>query len=162
MFSRLARSPTASRFRLPHCPRTIRTLCRCCVLGCPPRPPLGCAGLTIRKVIGDIAAEGAQVLAAIDPTDDLVTASGTRARHRGNFLTELRDALHADPRLHLLVIGRDQTIAAVAKVLGHGRQYKVPALSWQATVDAVTGQFAAAGRRLADGAAENLRGRPFY
>ncbi len=69
--------------------------------------------------------------------------------------------MHADPRLHLLVIGRDQTIAAVAKVLGHGRQYKVPALSWQATVDAVTGQFAAAGRRLADGAAETFVGDLF-
>jgi tetratricopeptide (TPR) repeat protein len=121
----------------------------------PGETPTRLASLTIGKFIGDIATKG-PILAAIDPADDLVAATGPRERHRRNFLAELKDALHTDSRLHLLVVGRDQTTAAIAKVLGHGRQYQVPALSRQATIDAVTSQFAAAGRIFADGAAETF------
>jgi tetratricopeptide (TPR) repeat protein len=121
----------------------------------PGESPTRLAGLTIRDFVTDIGARG-PILAAVDPTDELVMASGPRERHLRSFLAGLKDALRADSRLHLLVVGRDQTTAVIAKVLGSGRQYNVPPLSWQSAIDAVTGQFAAVGRRFADDAAEKF------
>jgi tetratricopeptide (TPR) repeat protein len=114
--------------------------------------PTRLAGLTIREFVAGIDAAG-PILAAIDPADELVMASSPRERHRRGFLTELEDALRADSRLHLLVVGREQTTATIAQALGGGHQYDVPALSRQSAIEAVTGQFAAAGRRFADEAA---------
>ncbi len=133
----------------PHNPYTLSLLRS----WSPGESPTRLAGLTIRKFVTGIAAKG-PILAAIDPTDELVTVSGHRERHLRGFLAELKDALRADSRLHLLVVGREHTTAAITKVLGGGRQYSVPALSWQSAIEAVAGQFAAAGRRFADGAPE--------
>jgi tetratricopeptide (TPR) repeat protein len=121
----------------------------------PAETPTRLASQSIGRFIGEIAA-GRPILAAIDPADDLIAATDPRERHRMEFLAELRAALQMNRRLHLLIVGREQTIAAMAKVLGHGRQYEIPPLNWQATIDTVTGQFAAAGRRLTDGAAETF------
>jgi tetratricopeptide (TPR) repeat protein len=121
----------------------------------PGESPTKLAGLTVRQFVANIGASG-PILAVIDPTDELVMVSGPWERHRRGFLAQLKDALRADPRLHLLVVGREQTTAAIAKVLGSGRQYSVPALSRQAAIDAVSGQFAAGGRSLAADAAEKF------
>jgi tetratricopeptide (TPR) repeat protein len=121
----------------------------------PGESPSRLASQTIRKFVTNIRARG-PILAAIDPADELVMVSGPRERHRRGFLTELKDALRADSRLHLLVVGREQTTAAIAKVLGSGREYSVPPLSRQAAIDAVSGQFAAADRSFAGDAAEKF------
>ncbi|HEX4088010.1 MAG TPA: hypothetical protein VHZ33_04795 [Trebonia sp.] len=113
------------------------------------------AGRTIREFVGAIKGDG-PILAAIDPTDELVASGGARRRHRKDFLAELNEALRADPRLHLLVVGREQATDIVAEAIGHGLRYEVPALSWQAAVDAVSGLLAGCGRPFADGAAEKL------
>jgi tetratricopeptide (TPR) repeat protein len=113
------------------------------------------AGRTIREFVVAIRGDG-PILAAIDSTDELVASGGARRRHRKDFLTELGDALRADPRLHLLVVGREQAAGMVAQAIGHGLRYDVPALSWQAAVDAVSRPLAVSGRPFADGAAEKL------
>jgi len=120
----------------------------------PGESPTRLAGLTVRKFLAGIAGR-ATILGAIDPADELAIASGPRERHLRGFLAELKDALRADPRLHLLLVGREQTAAAVEKVLG-GSRYEVPPLSWQSAVDAVTGQFRSAGRTLTGDAAEKF------
>ncbi len=120
----------------------------------PGESPTRLAGLTVRQFVAGIAGR-ATILAAIDPADELAIASGPGKRHLRGLLAELKDALRAEPRLHLLLVGREQTAAAVEKVLG-GTRYEVPPLSWQSAVDAVTGQFRSAGRALTADAAEKF------
>ena len=121
----------------------------------PGESPTRLAGLTICEFVRNISARGT-ILAAIDPADELVMANGPRERHLRGFLAELEDALRVDTRLHLLVVGREQTTAVIANGLGSGRQYNVPALSLQSAIEAVSGQFAAVSRRLTDDAAEKF------
>lgn len=113
------------------------------------------AALSIRDFAGTIAGSG-PILAAIDPIDELDGSSGPRQRHRRDFLAELEDALHGDPRLHLLIVGRDQAVALTAKVLGNGLRHEIQPLTKQKAIDAVAGPMMAVGRRFADGAAERL------
>jgi tetratricopeptide (TPR) repeat protein len=113
------------------------------------------APLSIRDFVGTIAGTG-PILAAIDPIDELDGSNGPRQRHRRDFLAELEDALHGDPRLHLLIVGRDQAVALTAKVLGNGLRHEIQPLTKQKAIDAVAGPMTAVGRRFADGAAERL------
>jgi len=113
------------------------------------------AGLSVRDFVGAIP--GSQpILAAIDPIDELAGSGGARQRHRRDFLAELSGALSSDPRLHLLIVGREQAIALAAQVLGNGLRHEIRALTGQQAVEAVSGPMMAAGRRFADGAAEKL------
>jgi tetratricopeptide (TPR) repeat protein len=111
--------------------------------------------LSIRDFVGTIPGKG-PILAAIDPIDELDGSSGPRQRHRRDFLAELEDALHGDPRLHLLIVGRDQAVGLTAKVLGNGLRHEIQPLTKQKAIDAVAGPMTAVGRRFADGAAERL------
>ena len=95
------------------------------------------AALSIRDFAGTIAGSG-PILAAIDPIDELDGGSGPRQRHRRDFLAELEDALHGDPRLHLLIVGHDQAVALTAKVLGNGLRHEIQPLTKQKAIDALT------------------------
>ena len=132
----------------PHNPYTLSLLCS----WSPGESPTRLAGLSIRKFVTGVDV-GGPILAAIDPADELVTVSGPHERHLRRFLAELKDTLDGDSRLHLLVVGRERATAAIAEVLG-GHQYSVPALNWQSAIEAVTGEFAAVGRRFTSDAAE--------
>ena len=113
------------------------------------------AGLSIREFVAAIAGTG-PILAAIDPTDELVANGGARRRHRRDLLAELVETLRGDPRLHLLIVGREQAIGIVAEVLGNGLRYDLPPLTWQGAIDAVSGPMKAAGQPFAEGAAEKV------
>jgi tetratricopeptide (TPR) repeat protein len=113
------------------------------------------AGISIREFVATITDTG-PILAAVDPTDELVSNSGARRRHRRDFLAELEEALHADSRLHLLMVGREQGIETVAEVLGNGLRYDIPPLTWQGAIDAVSGPMKATGQPFSDDAAERL------
>jgi tetratricopeptide (TPR) repeat protein len=113
------------------------------------------AALSIRDFLGTITGRG-PILAAIDPIDELDDTSGPRQRHRREFLAELEDALHGDPRLHLLIVGREQAVGLTAKVLGNGLRHEIQPLTRQKALDAVAGPMMAVGRGFADGAAERL------
>jgi tetratricopeptide (TPR) repeat protein len=113
------------------------------------------AALSIRDFVGTIVGRG-PILAAIDPIDELDGSSGPRQRQRRDFLADLEDALHAHPRLHLLIVGREQAVGLTAKVLGNGLRHEIQPLTKQEALDAVAGPAMAVGRRFADGAAERL------
>lgn len=112
-------------------------------------------GLTVREFIQRRTGNGV-ILAAIDPADELLADTGPRRAHRRRFLGELKEALEEEPRLHLLVVAREETVAVMADVLGNGARYEVTALNWQSAVEAVSRPMAAAGRSFADGTAEKL------
>jgi tetratricopeptide (TPR) repeat protein len=113
------------------------------------------AGLTVCEFIQRQPGNGV-ILAAIDPVDELLADAGPRRAHQRGFLGELKEAMAREPRLHLLVAGREQAIDATAKVLGNGARYDVMALSWQDAVEAAAGPLAGTGRSFAEGAAEKL------
>lgn len=135
----------------PHNPYTLALL-RSWSAG---ETPTKLASLSIRDFVGTIPGTG-PILAAIDPIDELHGGSGPRQRHRRDFLAELEDALHGDPRLHLLVIGREPAVGLTVKVLGNGLRHEIQPLTKQKALDAVTGPMTAVGRKFADGAAERL------
>jgi tetratricopeptide (TPR) repeat protein len=111
------------------------------------------AGQSVRDFVG--AVPGPEpILAAIDPIDEL--ADGGRQRHRRDFLAELKEALQGEPRLHLLIVGRERAIEGVAKVLGNGIRYEVHPLSRTQAMEAVSEPMLVAGRRFTDGSAEKL------
>jgi tetratricopeptide (TPR) repeat protein len=78
------------------------------------------------------------LFAAIDATDELLAETSLRQAHRRRFLNELRQALDAQPRLHLLIIGREEATDVVADALGHSARYDLKALSWHGAIDAIT------------------------
>lgn len=123
-------------------------------------PDIGLAGLTVSEFIGRQPGSGT-IFAAIDPADELPTgaalfSSERRTQFRDQFLAELAGALEAYPRLHLLVVGREETVTVVARRLGNGLRYEIPPLAWQAAIEAVCGPMARVSRNIADGAAERL------
>jgi tetratricopeptide (TPR) repeat protein len=113
------------------------------------------AGLTIGEFIQRQARKG-PILAAIDPADELLADSGPRTVHRRRFLSELVEALKATPRLHLLVVGREEASGVMAKALGNGARLDVPKLAWLSALDAVNKPLESTGRSFGDGAAEKL------
>jgi tetratricopeptide (TPR) repeat protein len=113
------------------------------------------AGLTVREFIRRLTRDGS-IFAAIDLANELLTPAGPRRTHRRRFLSELKEAVAGEPRLHLLVAGREEPIGVVADALGNGARYQVTALTWQGALDAVSKPTAKAGRPFAAGAAERL------
>jgi len=96
------------------------------------------------------------ILAAIDQVDDLLAASGAHGAHRRQFFAELARALRSEPRLHLLLVARDETLDLISGALGNGARFRVRALTQQSAIEAVTKPTAGIGRSYADGAAERL------
>jgi len=113
------------------------------------------ADLTLFEYVKRISSDGI-ILAAIDHVDELLAESGQRRAHRREFLAELADALLRESRLHLLVVGRNEAIDAVAEALGAGARHEVTALTASAAFEAVSKPLIGTSRIFADGAAEML------
>lgn len=115
------------------------------------------AGLTVHDFIRRRAErrEGV-ILAAIDQVEDLLVDAGPRRGLRRQFLDELAEALGTEPRLHLLLLVRQEAAGLVGDALGSGAPYTVTPLTRAGAIEAVTGPVAGTGRSFADGAAEKL------
>jgi tetratricopeptide (TPR) repeat protein len=98
------------------------------------------------------------IFAAIDQAEELLAETSLRQAHRRRFLGELKEALAEEPRLHLLVAGREEAVAIVADTLGGGVRYDLPPLSWPNAIDAISQPMISAGKSLADGAAGRFLG----
>ena len=122
-------------------------------------------GHTVRDFIHD-QAERRQgvILAAIDQIEVLLSDSGPRRQYSRRFLAELADALHHEPRLHLLLVGRDEATGLISEVLGSGVRHDVKALTVNGAVEAVTGPLRRTDRSITNEAAQaivtDLRTRP--
>ena len=112
-------------------------------------------GLALHEFVQAQTGDGV-VFAAIDQADELLAATSQRLAHRRAFLSELRETMDAEPRLHLLVVGREEAIKVARDALGHGSVYDIPALSWENAVDAVRRPLTGTERSFADEAAEKL------
>lgn len=96
------------------------------------------------------------VLAAIDAADELLADAGPRRTYRRQFLGELAEAIRETPRLHLLVVAREEAIGVVSEALGGGARRDIAALTWQGAVDAVCLPMSGARKSFAEGAIEKL------
>lgn len=95
------------------------------------------------------------ILAAIDPADEIMADSGPRRFQRKSFLLELAEALSTSPRLHLLIVGREEVVSEASSTLGSGVRYEVAGLTWQSAADAVSGPLAKV-RAFTDDAVETF------
>lgn len=121
------------------------------------------AGLTVHEFFQRRAENRAgrsagsrSVLAAIDAADELLADEPPRRTYRRQFLGELAKAIREIPRLHLLVVGREEAIGVVSDALGGGARRDIAALTWQGAVDAVCQPMSGVGRSFAEGAVEKL------
>lgn len=113
------------------------------------------AGLTVGDFVRrQTERHSGKILAAIDQAEDLFADSGPRLSYSRRFLTELVDALRAEPRLHLLVLVRDADADAIVNVLGSGARHHVAPLTRQDALEAVEGPTAGTTRYFESGAAE--------
>ena len=123
----------------------------------PGEGPARLVDLTVRDFIRTRArAGGGPICAAIDQTDDLLADSGARRDYRDRFLTELADAVAGEPRLHLLLLAREDAAALISSRLRKTARFDVTALTREGAVDAVAGPAAGTGRTFDAGAAERL------
>jgi tetratricopeptide (TPR) repeat protein len=95
------------------------------------------------------------VLAAVDQMEELLTDSGRRSIQRRRFLAELAEAVREEPRLHLLLVVREEALGLVSDVLGGARQ-RVGPLSPASAFEAVTRPVVESGRSFVGDAAERL------
>lgn len=117
------------------------------------------AGLSVGDFVRRRASLRDGVLyAAIDQMEDLLidSGSGPRRAWRRQFLGELAQAIEDEPRLHLLLLVRDEAVATVRTAVGTSARYTLEPLTRQGAIDAVTGPVAGTGRSFANGAAEKL------
>jgi tetratricopeptide (TPR) repeat protein len=116
------------------------------------------AGRGLPEFVRQLSSDGV-LFAAIDAADELIPESNSfRKTDRRNFLVELRQALDAQPQLHLLIVGRQEATKVIADVLGHGVKYELKALSHPGAIDAITRPLYRIGRSFTeDAAAELLR-----
>jgi tetratricopeptide (TPR) repeat protein len=96
------------------------------------------------------------IFATIDQADELLAETSLRRTYRRQFLHELKDVMENEPRLHLLIVGREEAADIVANTLGNGTRYNVPALSQQSAIDALTLALRGTGRSLTHDAATGL------
>lgn len=102
------------------------------------------------------SARNRSVLAAIDAADELLADAGPRRTYRRQFLGELAKAIREIPRLHVLVVAREEAIGVVSEALGGGARRDIAALTWQGAVDAVCQPMSGVRRSFAEGAIEKL------
>jgi Flp pilus assembly protein TadD len=114
-------------------------------------------GLSVRDFIRRRAARHTGViLAAIDQVEELLADSGLRRAAARQFLGQLAEAVRDEPRLHLLLLARDDALDLVCDRLGDEGRYDIPALTWQGAIEAVREPAERAGRSFADDAAEQV------
>lgn len=115
------------------------------------------ADLTVRDFVrARVQRGGGPLYAAIDQLDDLPSGPGPRGDLRDQFLTQLAEAVEGEPRLHLLLVARDDGVGLISTALRGAARFEFRGLSRLAAVEAVAGPAARAGRSFADGAAEKL------
>ncbi len=98
------------------------------------------------------------ILAPIDQAEELLVDSGPRRTYRQRFLREVAQALHDEPRLHVLLVVRQEALGIFSDVFGGGARHRVTSLSTECAIKAVTEPVARTGRSYAAGAAEKLIG----
>jgi tetratricopeptide (TPR) repeat protein len=114
-------------------------------------------GRTVRDFIRSRAERhGGGVLAAIDQVEEVAVASGSRLKNRRLFFAELAQAIKEEPRLHVLLVVREEAASLVSDAVGPGARHQVPALTAQEAVEAVTGPVAGELRSYDDGVAEAI------
>jgi tetratricopeptide (TPR) repeat protein len=123
----------------------------------PGEVPTRLVDLSIRDFIRALAQDrSGPVYAAIDQVDDLLTDSSPRRGYKDKFLGELVDAVDAEPRLHLLLLTREDEADLIATGLRTAARFNLAALTRQGAIEAVTRPAVGTGRSFADGAAEKL------
>jgi tetratricopeptide (TPR) repeat protein len=121
--------------------------------------PTRLAGLSMSDFVSRFArGEDGAVYAAIDQLDDLILSPchGARAKWRQQFLVELTQSMADHPRLHLLLVTRDEALGLLASAVGGGAQHAITALTTRDAVEAVTRPAMGAGRSFTDDAAYSL------
>jgi tetratricopeptide (TPR) repeat protein len=114
-------------------------------------------GQTVRDFVRSRAdRRGAPILAAIDQFEELATGSGSRLANRRLFLAELAEAIEEEPRLHLLLLVREEAADLASEPLGRGARHHVTPLGWHDAVEAVAGPVAATPRCYDEGVAEAI------
>jgi tetratricopeptide (TPR) repeat protein len=117
----------------------------------------GPAGLTLRDFVRRRAQRHSGViLAAIDQMEDLRANSGPRRLHRRRFLRELAALVRDEPRLHLLLMIREDSADLLREELGDGARYRVRPLTRDGAIEAVKEPLAGTDRSFTDEAAEEL------
>jgi Flp pilus assembly protein TadD len=96
------------------------------------------------------------ILAVIDQAEDLIAEAGLRTTYRRRFLTELAEALAAEPRFHLMLVVREEALGVISDTLGSGARYRVEPLGRESAIEAVRCPVAGTGRTYAPEAAEKL------
>jgi tetratricopeptide (TPR) repeat protein len=117
------------------------------------------AGLSVGDFVRRRASLRDGVLfAAIDQMEDLLIDSGPGPRRawQRQFFGELVQAIADEPRLHLLLVARDEAVATIRTTVGTSARYTLEPLTRQGAIDAVTGPVAGTGLSFAEGAAEKL------
>jgi tetratricopeptide (TPR) repeat protein len=136
-----------------HNPYTLALLCS----WSPGEMPTRLVDLTVRDFVGEaVRGHDGPVYAAIDQVDDLLTESGSRQDYRDKFLGQLAAAVRAEPRLHLLLLTREDGADLIAARLSAAARFEFAALTRQGAIEAVAGPVVGTKRSFADGAAEEL------
>jgi tetratricopeptide (TPR) repeat protein len=131
------------------------------VLRCwsPGEQPTRLAGVTVSDFVRRRAGrhEGI-VFAAIDQAEDLGidSSSGRRRTWLRQFLHELAQAVKTEPRLHLLLVTRNEALDLISATLGDGARHMVEPLTRQAAIEAITAPLGGTGRSFTDDAAGKL------
>ncbi len=94
--------------------------------------------------------------AAIDQVDDLPPDSSPRRDYRDKFLAELVEAVEAEPRLHLLLLTRDDNAGLISATMRRAARFDLAGLTRLGAIEAVAGPATGAERSFANGAAEKL------
>jgi tetratricopeptide (TPR) repeat protein len=117
------------------------------------------AGLTVSDFVRRRTQRADGVLfAAIDQVEDLLlgSASWIRKSWRRQFFRELAQAIENEPRLHLLLVTRDEGLDLLSAAIGDGARYTLTPLDRQGAVDAITMPLTHTGRSFAEGAPDRL------
>jgi tetratricopeptide (TPR) repeat protein len=123
----------------------------------PDEAPARLVDLTVRGFISaQVRSCNGPLYASIDQVDDLLAEPGLRADYRDKFLVELADAVKAEPRLHLLLLAREDGARLVSAKLGGAARFDLAALTPRGAVEAVAGPVAGTGRSFDDAAVEKL------
>jgi tetratricopeptide (TPR) repeat protein len=117
-------------------------------------------GLTVSDFVRGRARTGRHdglIFAAIDQVEELPSNFGPRWAQAQQFMLELADAVQLkEPRLHLLLVIREDSVGILNEGIANGPRYDIRPLTPEGAIAAVTGPVAGTGRAFADGAAEKL------
>ena len=123
----------------------------------PLETPTHLVGLAVRDFVhARRGRRGGLLLGAIDQVEELLADQSPRWAYRQAFFDEIADALDHEPRLHLLLMARDNAVGAISQMLPSAVRYDVSALAVGAAVEAVTRPLERTTRSFTDEAAEKL------